>query len=152
MVGDTVRPIYNLNFFRCHPIFRIPRTIVPTRLGRNFHGKAEAGIVGHFGTFGGEIRSLTLRTVTKLAMSLPNCDSFCWARRFVCVIRAFEAAAVSHDRIHTIDDAPGDVVSRIIQACDIMLQPYPMESLHAGVRDGSDRKRRRGSLESRFTQ
>jgi glycosyltransferase involved in cell wall biosynthesis len=90
-------------------------------------GDSTAVNIGHFGTFGGEIRRLALETFARLSKN----DS---RLRIILIGRGTESAkqelvercpGLTADRIYSLENGDHETVSVWLQACDLMLQPYP---------------------------
>jgi glycosyltransferase involved in cell wall biosynthesis len=126
-----------LQYYGCKPFGPICLPI-PSNIGveasnavddfrRRFTAGNPAGcVVGHFGTFGGMIRKLTLATLKSLLKSSLNA-------RVVLIGRGAETFRVElsehvtkvDHRLFAIDNAEETEISAAIQATDIMFQPYP---------------------------
>ena len=84
-------------------------------------------VVGHFGTFGGEIRRLAMETMRRLFERSAD----------VCVALIGRGATSARldlllkqptdlsDRVFSLENANEEKIAAWIQACDIMLQPFP---------------------------
>jgi glycosyltransferase involved in cell wall biosynthesis len=113
-------------------------------LRRQLGADEETKLVGHFGTCGGPMLPMLLSTLPPLIRSRPDLRVLLIGRDSE-LARATMAAALpgSEDRIRATGVIPARDVSLHLQACDVLVQPYPdgvsarRTSLIAALRSGA---------------
>ena len=84
-------------------------------------------VVGHFGTFGGEIRRLTIETISRLFESSSDISVTLIGRGATSArldLLRKQPTDLSN-RVFSLENANEETIAAWIQACDIMLQPFP---------------------------
>jgi glycosyltransferase involved in cell wall biosynthesis len=87
----------------------------------------QAVVIGHFGTFGGEIRRLVIETMHRLLARSTNVKVALIGRGATSASTdlLLNLPADLSGHVHSLENASEDKIAAWIQACDIMLQPFP---------------------------
>jgi hypothetical protein len=106
----------------------VPRCDSPVEVGarrRALMGSAGA-LVGHFGTYGSHIAPMLRGALERLLTSSSDVVAVCVGSGSNEFVRGLVSAVPSIEgRLHSTGRIPATQVSVNLQACDLLLQPYP---------------------------
>jgi len=104
-------------------------TVVPqpaVNAARNDIAPDDSPIAGHFGTYGPTITTLLTPILERLLKELPSLRVALIGRGGAAYLRAASAGRPEFERrVAAFDDLSQEEVAAHIQACDVMLQPFP---------------------------